>query len=124
MLIDILARRLALFPEALFSVVTPQNSSHAQSLFPAHLPLLSLLVPAAGWIHLACFQGFSEMLCYWNFKCLVPEEVFLLSFIPGTLTGETAGRAPGCLPRCSPFSATTEMPLDSLCISWAPSLGV
>lgn len=85
--------------------VSPQNSSHAQSLFPAHLPFLSLLVLAAHWIHLACFQGFSEMLCYCNFKCLVPGEVFLLSFIPGTVTGGTAGRAPGCLPRCSPLSA-------------------
>ena len=105
MLIGTLARRFALFPEALFSAVSPQNSSHIQSLFPAHLPFLSLLVPAASWIHLPCFQGFSEMLCYCNFKCLVPGEVFLLSFIPSMFTGETAERAPGCLPRCPPLSA-------------------
>lgn len=83
---------------------SPQNSSHAQSLFPAHLPFLSLLVPAVGWIHLACFQGFTEMPYHCNLKCLL-SGVFLLFSIPSALIGETAGRALGCLPRCSPLSA-------------------
>lgn len=85
--------------------LSPPNSSRAQSLFPAHLPFLSFLVPAVGWSHLVCFQGLSEMLCYCSFKCLVLGEALPLSFMPSTLTGETAGRAPGCLPRGSPLSA-------------------
>lgn len=84
---------------------SPRNSSHAQSLFPAHLPFLSLPVPAVGWIHLASSQGFCETCCYCIFKCLVPGKMFLLSFIPSTLTEETVGRCPRCLLRCSHLSA-------------------